>query len=536
MAKQFSAEKLFTAESNSAAGLQQERLNKYSRIASEMFNTRVISAKEMAFPAIGNFAKSVLTGINAYQTLYFVNVLKIDMVYVAAILALIAIYDILNNPLMGIAYDRTRTRWGKARPYLLFSPIPFYLTTAVLYSGALFLTSEQTNDPKKIIFVFMTLFVQETFSTIYSIPRDNFVSLMSPNPEDRITLGLVLNYAGTYGSQIIPLIFMPLQDLNNMGITNVPMPALFAVMGCFCSFVGIAGNMTMAVGCKERIMLQPKPAPITKNMFVILKNKYQLRNFIAGFFASFMGNGNYSWDVVTQLEIFGGAIRSFIFYLPYNIMNPLSVVLVPKFRKIFKNNNKRAYLTLGIWDISSYLCMWLVGRNFIGNPWLVGAIFGLFYFMNAFNNGPYEVFSQELGREINDYTEYVSGERPDGTSGLIPGLVSSLARPFNALMSIAVFKWTKYDTTIQPSYWSQGSKDVYRKVLFLYCAFECIGRIISIIPYFFYDLTGKKREAMYIALNERRALVANEMSDEMKTMLETVAIEDEEENKSEIVK
>ena len=154
MARQFSAEKLFTAERNSAAGLEKERLDKYSQIASEMFNTRVISAKEMAFPAIGNFAKSVLTGINAYQTLYFVNALKIDMVYVAAILALISIYDILNNPLMGIVYDRTRTRWGKARPYLLFSPIPFYLTTAVLYSGALFLTSDRTNDPKKIIFVF----------------------------------------------------------------------------------------------------------------------------------------------------------------------------------------------------------------------------------------------------------------------------------------------------------------------------------------------------------------------------------------------
>lgn len=531
MAKKFSVEKLFTADENSAAALDKERLNRYNSIAADMFNTRVLSAKELALPAVAQFAKSVLTGINVYQTLYFVNILKIDMVYVVAIVALISIYDMLNNPLMGIAYDKTRTRWGKARPYLFFTPLPFYITTGILYSGALIFTSDRVDDPKKIIFVFLTLFAQETFSTIYSIPRDNFPSLITPNPQDRITLGLVQGYASSYGSEIIVGLFMPIMDLNRWGVTNIPLPVLFAFLGWFCTFVGVAGNMAMAVGCKERIILQPKPADLSKTLFVILKNKYALRNFVAGFFSSFLSNGNYSWDVVAQIEIFGGALRSALFYLPYNILNPLSVLFVPKFQKLFKHNNRNAAITLKSIDMVLNVLKWLVGRKFINKPWIVGAIFGFFYMLDAANNAPSEVFNQELGREINDYTEYVSGERPDGTAGLLPGLISSLAKPFNALMTIAVFKWTKYDPTIAMAPWSQGNKDIYKKVLFLYCAFAALPSFIGTIPYFFYDLVGEKREKMYIELNERRALLANEMTDEMQTMLNMLAAEEAEETK-----
>lgn len=530
MAK-ITAEKIFGAETNSAAKIEKGRLEKYNNIAADMFNTRVLTAKEISFPAVAQFASSVMTGVGIYQTLYFVNVLKIDMLYIAAIQALIGIYDMLNNPLMGIAYDRTRTCYGKARPYLFFTPLPFFLSTAVLYSGALFLTGERTDDPKKIIFVFLTLFIQETFSTIYSLPRNNITTLMTPNPQDRITLNLVSSYAGTYGSELVVAIFMPLQDLNRWGVTNVSMPMIFAILGWICATVGTAGNMAMAFGCRERIMLQPKPAPLTKTMFYILKNKYWFRNFIASFLTSWWSSGNYSWDVVTQLEIFGGAFRSMLFYTPHNIINPLSVLLIPKMQKLFKHNNRNAMITLRAWDLVCNVSKWLLGRRFIEQPWIVGSIFGVFYALDAVNNAPADVFSGELGREISDYTEYVTGERPDGTGDLLPGLIKSITQPLKALMTIAIFRWTKYDATISMGPWSQGSKVVYRKVLFLYCAFESIPRIIGVIPYFFYDLVGEKREKMYVELNERRALMAKEMPDEMKTMLAMLAAEESEETK-----
>ena len=527
-AKNF-VEGVFGAESTSAASIQKKHLGKYSNIAVKMFHTGVLTPKEMLYPAIGEFAAKMLKGLNMYQKLYFINVLKIDMTYVTLILTLIGIYDVLNNPLMGIAYDRTRTRWGKARPYIFATAIPYFLTTAIMYSGALFLGDRAGNDPKKIIFVFVMLFIQETFSTIYTIPRDNMVTLQTANPKDRITVGLLSQYIGELGSQIVYVIFLPLMELNNKGYVNIPMPMIFCILATVTCSVGAAGNMAMALGCKERIALQPKPAPIMKTLFYILNNKYALRNFIADFSVSWWSDGGYSWDVVTQQEIFGGSIPSFLAYAPYNLFDSLSILLIPKFQKIFNNNNRKAVIALRIWDLLCCVGMVGFGCPLVHHRWAVVGVYALFYGLNALNNGPANVFEAELKREINDYTEYVTGERPDGTIGLITGLITKVTAPLNALLTIQLFKWSGYDSTIPMLPWSQGSKKVYQRVFFLFNGIRILPNVVRMIPYFFYDLEGQKREKMYIALNERRALLAKEhtVNEELEEIIESLEADEE---------
>lgn len=525
------AQNIFKAENNSAASIDGRKLNRYSNIAVKMFHTSVLTPKEMLLPAIGQFATKFLSGLEVYRTLYFVNVLKIDMVYVTAILALISIYDVLNNPLMGAIYDKTRTRWGKARPYIIFTAVPYFVSTAVLYSGALFLGDTAGNDPKKIIFVFVLLFIQETFSTIYTIPRNNMVSLQTPNPKDRINVGLLSEYIGEPGAQLVYTIFPPLMELNNKGYVNIKLSQIFAMLACASAIIGCVGNIAMAIGCKERIVLQPKPAPIGKSIFYILKNKYAMRNFIANFATSWWSNGGYSWDVVTQQEIFGGVIPSFFAYLPYNTFNTLSLAFIPKFKKFFKNNNKRAVVALRAWDILTVVGMFSLGCPNVDKKWVILGVYAFFYGLNGINNGPANVFEAELAREINDYTEYVTGERPDGTVNIITDLITKVTKPLEAVLTIAIFKWSGYDPTIPMLPWSQNSKQVYEKVFFLFNGIHTIPNIIHMIPYIFYDLEGEKREQMYIALNERRALVAQEdvMNEEIEELAEMLS----EDNKTE---
>ena len=513
-------ENIFGAEENSAASIGKEHLGKYSNLAVKMFHTGVLSPKEMLYPAFGQFAAKLVKGLSAYRTLYFVNVLKIDMAYVTVILTLISIYDILNNPLMGAVYDRTRTRWGKARPYIVFSAFPYFLSTIIMYSGATVLGDRAGDDPKKIIFIFVMLFIQETFSTIYSIPRDNLVTLQTACPKDRITVGLLQTYIGEVGSQAIYAIFLPLMELNNKGYINVSLPHIFMILSSVTGIIGCASNIAMAVGCKERILLQPKPAPLTKSIFYILKNKYAFRNFIANFVVSWWSDGGYSWDVVTQQEIFGGSIPSFIAYMPYNAFDTLSITLIPKFQKIFKGNNRNAVIALRMWDLLTNVGMCIFGIPNVHRKWVMVGIYALFHGLNGINNGPSNVFEAELGREINDYTEYVTGERPDGTFTILTDLITKVTSPLNALLTIKLFKWSGYDSTLEILPWAQGSKVVYQKVFFLFIGIGVLPNIIKMVPYLFYDLTGEKREKMYIALNERRALMAKE--DELNKELEEV--------------
>lgn len=516
--------RVVSAESNSAATLSDEKLSKYSELAIKMFHTSVLTPKEKIFPAIGTFAERMKNAVNTYRMLYFVDVLKIDMSYVTLILALIGIYDVLNNPLMGMAYDRTRTRWGKARPYMMFSAIPYYMTVFILYSGALFLGNSAGNDPKKIFFVFVTLFIQETFSTIYSIPRSGITSLQTPNPHDRISVALLSEYIGTRGGDIIYGIFLPLMELSNKGYLPISLEGVFCAIAAIGSTIGMAGNMSMAIGCKERIILQPKPADPGKALFYILKNKYALRNFLANLSVSWWSSGGYSWDVVTQQEIFGGTIPTTIAMLPYNIIEVLSVTYISKLQKLFKNNNRNALLAMRGWDMVASVLMTVLGCKFVDKRLLVVTIYGIFYTMNGFNNAPAKVFESEVGREITDYTEYVTGERPDGTFNILTDLIPKIFAPLNAALTVAIFKWSGYDTTKKKLPWAQGNKQTYQKVFFLYNGIKLFPDIIRAIPYLFYDLVGDKREKMYIALNERRALLAKEHSinEELEAMIETL--------------
>lgn len=508
-------QRIFGAEENSAKAMQSEQLEKYKYLAAKMFHTPVLRPKEMAFPALAGLAGNIVSGINTYRTLYFVSVLRIDMVYVAAILSLISIWDALNDPLMGLLYDKTRTRWGKARPYMIFTPIPYYASTALLYSGALIFNNDRSDDPGKIVFLFIVLFIQETFSTIHGIPRWNITTLMTPNPKDRITMGLINQYSQDMGAGLVYTLFMPIQDLNRWGVTNISMPVLFAVMGIAAAVLGTVSNITLALGTRERIILQQKPAPITKSIFYILKNKYALRNFAADFATSWFSTGGYTWDLVTQLEIIGGAFKSTLVYMPNTVIRNIGIALVPKTMKLFKHDMRKGVITLRLVDIVRSFLQFAAGNRFIKSPLWFSLQFAFFWMLNGLDDAPSMVLEAEMEREINDYTEYVTGERPDGTFNLLKNLITKITSPLGALFTVFVFKWTGYDATKPMTYFSQGSVTTYKRIYFLYMFGWSIPALVKLIPLFFYDLVGDKREEMYLRLNARRALIAQDKKDEM---------------------
>ncbi|MBQ4206912.1 MAG: hypothetical protein II621_01270 [Clostridia bacterium] len=68
-------EGVFKAEEESAASLGTHKLNKYADIAIRMFHTGVLTPKEMLLPSIGQFATKMLTGLQVYKTMYYVDVL-----------------------------------------------------------------------------------------------------------------------------------------------------------------------------------------------------------------------------------------------------------------------------------------------------------------------------------------------------------------------------------------------------------------------------------------------------------------------------
>jgi AraC-like DNA-binding protein len=84
---------------------------------------------------------------------------------------------------MGSIVDKTRTRYGKLRPYLIFTPIPLGIVTVLFFGGPVFLG--EVSIAAKIVYMSVTYFVWEFFYTIGDIPFWGLSAAISPNPADR---------------------------------------------------------------------------------------------------------------------------------------------------------------------------------------------------------------------------------------------------------------------------------------------------------------------------------------------------------------
>jgi Na+/melibiose symporter-like transporter len=361
--------------------------------------------------------------------------------------------------------------------------------------------------------------------------------LMSPNPKDRMGVGLWQTYFRNWGGDFIAGMIMPLLDLSRRGFSSINPSMIFAGFGIFTAFLGSGSSLLMAVGCQERVLIQPKPAPISKSIFYILKNKYMLRKFLADFSISWWNGSGYNWDVVTQMEIFGGVFRAFYAYLPRQVMQIVSLSFIERFKTMFGGSYRKTVIFMRLWDFLASTLGGVIGsrKMFMKHFWAVSLIFALFDGINCANNAPSTVLENEIDREIKDYTEYMTGERPDGTIGLLTGLISKVTAPLNTLFTLFVLRWSGYDQTQGEGLtanWSQAgvmeNYTMYSRVFLLYMAGSFLPQLVQTIPLFFYDLEGKKKEDMYIALNERRALMAKTASEEEIEALAEMLVEETE--------
>ncbi len=82
---------------------------------------------------IGTMALMIMTqAFSGYYMFYYVDVLGLAVTLAAVVNVIYAIWDAVNDPLMGYISDNTRTRWGRRRPWLL-AGLPFYLLVMVLF-------------------------------------------------------------------------------------------------------------------------------------------------------------------------------------------------------------------------------------------------------------------------------------------------------------------------------------------------------------------------------------------------------------------
>lgn len=97
------------------------------------------------------------------------------------------VFDALNDPVMGMIVDRTKSKWGKMRPYLLFAPIPIAITTIALFSAPF-----KEGSTAAFVWALVTYILWGVAFTVQDVPFWGLSSVITPLESERTSLSLLL--------------------------------------------------------------------------------------------------------------------------------------------------------------------------------------------------------------------------------------------------------------------------------------------------------------------------------------------------------
>ena len=172
----------------------------------------MIGIREKIGYGFGDMASSMFWKLfGSYLMIFYTDVFGMPAAVVGTMFLITRVWDSAFDPIIGIIADRTQSRWGKFRPYLLYLAIPF----AVI--GVLTFTTPDFSDGGKVIYAYFTYSLMMMVYSAINVPYASLLGVMSPESKDRNMLSTYRMTFAYIGSFIALLLFMPMVNRFSMG-------------------------------------------------------------------------------------------------------------------------------------------------------------------------------------------------------------------------------------------------------------------------------------------------------------------------------
>ena len=161
--------------------------------------------KEKIGYGFGDMASSMFWKVfSAYLPIFYTNVFGLDLSIAALLFLVTKIWDAVSDPMMGIIADRTNTKWGKYRPYLLWIAIPFAI------AGVLLFTTPNLGETGKNIWAFATYILMMTIYTAINVPYGSMLGVMTEDTDEKTVFSSYRMFFAYTGSFIVLALWEPL--------------------------------------------------------------------------------------------------------------------------------------------------------------------------------------------------------------------------------------------------------------------------------------------------------------------------------------
>ena len=150
-------------------------------------------------------------------TFYFQSVIFLPALAISIIMAVARVWDAINDPMMGTIVDKTKSKWGKCRPYLLFCPAVICIITILCFvNGRYSETNTALQNGLIIAWAAISYVLWGMSFTIGDIPLWGITSLMTESQSDRSKLLGLARIFGGIGGGVVLLSFVLSQSERHL--------------------------------------------------------------------------------------------------------------------------------------------------------------------------------------------------------------------------------------------------------------------------------------------------------------------------------
>lgn len=466
--------------------------------------------------ALGRGAQGMCTGMTSskYVNFFITNILfktlkNEDAMSVASrIRFYCGIFDAVNDPVMGVIVDRTRTKNGQMRPYIKWAPFFVAVVMVMFFVGS-------GNAPLWLNILYTTvLFIGlDVTYTAFDIPMGALAFSITPDGVERTKLfGVSSIVRSVVGA--VPMVFVAGASLLPYFKSHTAQSYL--VSACVSAAGIIILTRFTYKNTKERVV-HHEDTPSVKTCFSLLfKNQPLMMLFLANiafvfckipeqvsayFVSDLMFNRKY--NIFIDVIKFPGSLLAGLFV-------PL---IIRKFGK--RIDTRRFYQLCCVGAVCIHVIFALVTCNGLMQKQpeasvslLIGIMTVLFTGLSAIPMEFKNLIQKEMEAETVDYVEYKTGTRVEGVMLSIMSFTGKLENTFSASIGLNILSKTGY---IKHEEGSVAQNDQTRWALFIMTTLiPVVGYLLMLVPMHFYKITGRKHREMLEELTLRRAAIAEE--------------------------
>ena len=448
----------------------------------------------------GDMSSSMFWKLFSYFLPFFYsNVFGLSLADAGVLMLVTRVWDAVSDPMMGIIADRTKTRWGKYRPYLLFFALPFAVCGILLFT---------TPENGKVVWAYVTYLLMMTVYTGINVPYGSLLNVMTSDSDEKSVLSSYRMFFAYGGSFIALFAWEPLCNMFDKtriategaggleAISTNPAAwqnAMIVIASCclvlfLLSFLltkeHVKSESTVSVGQDLKLLLKNKPwwiligAALASNLFNTVRG-----TTTAYFFA----------DYIQQMVSLDGKwaflVSAGIFLSIGEIANMAGVVLaVPMSRHLGK---KSTY-------ILSMAALIVLSAAFFFLPATAGGYWAMLAFQLVISvfTGVISPLVWSMYADVADYSELKDGT---ASTGLIFSS-ASMAQKFGGAFGGSAVMWLLaafgYNTIA-------GAVQTETAILGLRILMSWVPALVaalSILVVWFYPLTKKKMSAVQAEL------------------------------------